>query len=57
MNYDQVSGFAQSWGLLYFVILFIAFCAYALWPKNAEKFDRAAQMPLEDEEAQSNGPE
>ena len=31
-----------------FVAIFIAVLAYALWPRNRDKFDAAARMPLED---------
>lgn len=47
MDYDTIATFARSWGTIYLMILFLAVCAYALWPRNKAKFDRAAQMPLE----------
>ena len=50
MSYEQVAGFAQSWGLIYFILMFAAICVYALWPDNEDKFNRAAHMPLDDEE-------
>ncbi len=31
-----------------FVMIFLGILAYALWPRNREKFDAAARMPLED---------
>lgn len=49
-TYEQVLSFAQSWGAIYFVVLFVVVCAYALWPSNKKKFDEAAHIPLEDEE-------
>ncbi|MAZ03073.1 cbb3-type cytochrome c oxidase subunit 3 [Sneathiella sp.] len=49
MDYHDVSAFAQSYGLLYLFGLFIAVLIYALWPKNKEKFDKAAQIPLEED--------
>ena len=49
-SYQQVLDFAQSWGSVYFMALFAAVCAYALWPSNREKFMRAARIPLEDDE-------
>ena len=48
--YETLASFAQTGGLVYFVILFIAVLAYALWPQNQEKFDAAARMPLSDKE-------
>ncbi|MAK62114.1 MAG: CcoQ/FixQ family Cbb3-type cytochrome c oxidase assembly chaperone [Ponticaulis sp.] len=50
MNYDTLSSFAQTWGLLYFVILFSGAVAYALWPSKREEFKHAAHMPLNDDE-------
>jgi cytochrome c oxidase cbb3-type subunit 4 len=32
---------------MYLTLLFIGVCAYALWPRNKSKFDRAAHMPLD----------
>ena len=49
MDYHSVSAFAQSYGLLYLFGLFIVVLAYALWPRNKEKFDKAAQIPFEEE--------
>lgn len=44
--YEILSSFAQTWGLLLFVMLFLGALAYALWPKNQDRFDKAAQAPL-----------
>lgn len=49
MNYENVAGFAQTWGLVYFVVLFAAILVYALWPRNREKFRDAAQIPLKED--------
>ena len=48
--YDALSGFAQTWGLIFFVVIFAGVLIYALWPKNQEKFDEAARVPLEDDD-------
>lgn len=50
MNYEALSSFAQTWGLLYFVALFFAALTYALWPSNTSEFKRAASLPLIDED-------
>ncbi|HRK70464.1 MAG TPA: cbb3-type cytochrome c oxidase subunit 3 [Micropepsaceae bacterium] len=50
MSSDSLSTFAQTWGLVYFVLLFAGVVAYALWPSNRKKFDRAARLPLEGDE-------
>ncbi|MBL8573087.1 MAG: cbb3-type cytochrome c oxidase subunit 3 [Hyphomicrobiaceae bacterium] len=48
-TYTALAQFAQTWGLLYFVILFIGALAYALWPSNSKQFDAAAQSPLRED--------
>lgn len=54
LNYASVSGFAQTGGLLFFVIVFGVAALYALWPRNKEKFDRAARSLLDDGAAPVN---
>jgi cytochrome c oxidase cbb3-type subunit 4 len=51
MSYDALSTFAKSWGLVYLMILFTGVLVYALWPKNKAKFDRAARMPLDEDDS------
>ncbi|MBB37180.1 MAG: CcoQ/FixQ family Cbb3-type cytochrome c oxidase assembly chaperone [Hirschia sp.] len=46
--YEVLSSFAQTGGLIYFVVMFGCALAYALWPSNKSKFDDAAQLPLSD---------
>ena len=47
--YQWLAGIAQSFGIAYFIALFALVVAYALWPKNAKKFERAANVPLDRE--------
>ena len=46
--YEALSSFAQTGGLVYFVLMFAGALIYALWPSNQETFYRAANSPLED---------
>jgi len=46
-TYRQVAEFAQTWGLVYFVAVFLAVVVYALWPSNKKKFDEASRIPLD----------
>ena len=39
MNYTALAHFAQTWGLLYFVLIFAGVLVYALWPANRRRFD------------------
>jgi cytochrome c oxidase cbb3-type subunit IV len=50
MTYEQVTQFAQTWGLALLVVLFVGVLIYALWPANRDKFKRAAKTPLDNED-------
>jgi len=49
MTYHDLAQFSESWGLVFLMVLFGIAVTYALWPGNKEKFDHAAQMPLNDD--------
>lgn len=46
--HEALSKFAQTGGLLYFFAMFTIALVYALWPRNQDKFDAAARLPLSD---------
>jgi cytochrome c oxidase cbb3-type subunit 4 len=48
MTYEQLARFAQQGGTVYFVLIFVAGCAYAFWPKKKGEFQHAARIPLEE---------
>jgi cytochrome c oxidase cbb3-type subunit 4 len=48
-TYKFLAEFAQTWGLLYFVTVFLAVLVYALWPSRQRQFDEAARMPLRED--------
>lgn len=48
-TYKTLANFAQTWGLIYFVTVFLVVLVYALWPANKTKFDEAARMPLRED--------
>lgn len=50
MDHATLAAFAQSWGLVYFLMMFAAACLYAFWPRNKAKFDRAARLPLQEDD-------
>lgn len=50
MNYEDASYFAQTWGLVFLVVLFAGALFYALRPRNRDLFRRAAQSPLKETE-------
>jgi len=47
--YRTLAEFAQTWGLAYFVGVFLIVLAYALWPSRQQQFDEAARMPLRED--------
>jgi cytochrome c oxidase cbb3-type subunit 4 len=48
-TYRMLAEFAQSWGLVYFVVVFLIVVAYALWPSRKAQFDEAARLPLSED--------
>ncbi len=48
--YETLSSFAQTGGLLLFVLAFVLVLIYALNPRNQKNFDKAKQIPLNDED-------
>ncbi|MDZ4778166.1 MAG: cbb3-type cytochrome c oxidase subunit 3 [Alphaproteobacteria bacterium] len=50
MTFAAASHFAETWGLAFAVILFLAAVIYALWPSNRKTFDKASRAPLTKDE-------
>ena len=48
-TYMALAQFAQTWGLLYFVGVFLLVLAYALSPRRKKQFDDAAHLPLRED--------
>jgi cytochrome c oxidase cbb3-type subunit IV len=48
-SYRAFSEFAQTWGLAYFVAVFLIVLIYALWPSRRKQFEEAARMPLRED--------
>jgi len=48
-NYAFFAHLAQTWGLVYFVVIFVAVLVYALWPSRQKQFDEAARVPLRED--------
>jgi len=49
MSFETISAFAQTWGLVYLVALFVAVLVYAFRPANRKTFEAAARRPLEED--------
>lgn len=50
IDHGTLVAFAKSYGLFYLIAMSIVVLAYALWPANKSRFDRAARAILDDEE-------
>jgi cytochrome c oxidase cbb3-type subunit 4 len=50
VDHNLLVGFSKSFGLFYLIAMFLVALAYALWPSNRQRFDRAATAILEDDE-------
>lgn len=49
MTFEGLSHFAQTWGLLYLVVLFLGVLVYAFRPGAKKKFEDAARIPLRED--------
>lgn len=50
MIYDTLAHFIKMGGTVFFTGFFVLAIVYALWPKNKARFDRAAQLPLNEDD-------
>jgi cytochrome c oxidase cbb3-type subunit 4 len=50
MDYNTLVMVTQIAGLVLFIGLFLGVLIYALWPSNKKRFERASQMPLEQDD-------
>ena len=48
-TYALLAGIAQQVGVVFFMAIFLGVVAYAIWPKNREKFSSAAEIPLKED--------
>lgn len=49
-DHDTLVWFSKSFGLFYLLALSVAVVVYAFWPSNKQRFDRAADAILHDED-------
>ena len=48
-TYKALAEFAQTYGLVYFVIVFSIVVVWAMWPSRKRRFEEAARMPLRED--------
>jgi cytochrome c oxidase cbb3-type subunit 4 len=49
-HYDTLRHFADSWGLLYMVAIFVAVMVIVMLPGSKQRAAEAARIPLEDKD-------
>jgi cytochrome c oxidase cbb3-type subunit 4 len=48
-DYASIVEITGTFGLIFFIVLFALVLVYALRPRNKQKFDQAARIPLEED--------
>ena len=48
-TYTAVAEFAQSWGLLYFFVAFVAIVALVMRPSRKRTYEEMAKLPLRED--------
>ncbi len=48
-TYAAVAHFAQTWGLVYFFVVFAAVVVLVMRPSRKKRYDEAARMPLSED--------
>ena len=48
-TYEMLAEFAQTWGLVYFLAVFVGTLVYAFWPSLKGQFDESARLPLRED--------
>lgn len=48
-TYQAMRTFADSWGLVYMVVIFCGVVIFALWPSRQKHMDDAAQIPFKED--------
>ena len=55
MTYDTLRHFADSWGLLALMTIFVIAVAFALRPGAGDAYSRLARLPLDDDKENTHG--
>lgn len=49
MDYNELRHFADSWGLVYLVLVFLGVIAFVFRPGAKKKYERDAEIPLRED--------
>ena len=49
-SHETVVGIAKSFGLFYLIALSVAVVLYTYWPRNRDRFERAGESIIDDED-------
>lgn len=49
-DHETLVAFSKTFGLFYLIALSVGVMVYALWPRNKDRFDRAARAILDDDD-------
>ena len=50
MTHDAVLVFAKTWGALYLFVFFAAAVVWTYWPARKQRYQDAAEQPLEQDD-------
>lgn len=50
LSHETALWLSKTVGLIYLIVLFVAFALHAYWPANRDRFDRAGRSILRDED-------
>lgn len=48
-TYLSLAKFAQTWGLIYFVSVFVLMFVYVMRPSGKSKYEEASKIPLKED--------
>jgi cytochrome c oxidase cbb3-type subunit 4 len=49
-TYEAAAHFAQSWGLLYFFLIFVAVVIFVMRPSVKARYEDAARLPIREDD-------
>ena len=50
VTYEAAAHFAQSWGLLYFFLVFVGVVLFAMRPSRKSRYEDAARLPIREDD-------